>query len=91
MVVGLPRLEPACQRGGFALPSAGKFKRIRVRCMPVAIACVVALCSSDLSIESCLVALSTKEGRVCPGGIPSLGPSRFASGGRSSDRAPAGP
>ena len=67
MVVGRPRLEPAYRRGGLALPLAGKFKRIRVRCVPLAITCVVALCSSELSIESCLVALSTTRGEGLSG------------------------
>ncbi len=62
MVVGRPRLEPACRWGGLALPLAGKLKRIRVQCVPVAIARVVTLCSSDLYIESCLVAMATTRG-----------------------------
>ena len=67
MVVGRPRLEPACRRGTLALPLAGKLKKIRVWCVPVAIACDVALCSSDLYIESRLVALPTTRGEGLSG------------------------
>ena len=67
MIVGRPRLEPICRRGAFSLPLAGKFKRIRVRCVPLAIACDVALLSNELFIESCLVALSIARGEGMSG------------------------
>jgi len=88
---GPPRLEPACWRGALALPLEVKFTRIRVRCVPVAIACVEALCCSDLSIESyCLVAMSTTRGEDLSGRESQSWPitvsQRWAI-----DRAPAGP
>ena len=67
MVVGHLRLELACRRGALGLPLAGKFKRIRVRCVPVAIECDIALCFSDLSVERCLLALPIARGEGLSG------------------------
>jgi hypothetical protein len=62
MVVTHPRLEPARRREAPDFPLAGKFSTMRVRCVPLAFAWASAQCESDLSIESCLVALSTTRG-----------------------------
>ena len=58
MVVDRILLAPACPRGALAFPLAGKFKPLRVRCVPLLAARAAALFERDLFIESCLVALS---------------------------------
>ena len=70
MVVDRPRLEPACRRGGRAFPLAGKCKRMRVRLALLAVAWAAARCESDLSMESCLVSLSTSRGEGLSGREP---------------------
>jgi len=59
MIVVRPRVEVARRRGGPDFPFAGKFRKTRVRRVPLAFAWAEARCESDLSMESCLVALST--------------------------------
>ena len=62
MVVTHSRLEPARRREAPDFSLAGKFSTTRVRCVPLAFAWAAAQCESDLSMESCLVALSSAIG-----------------------------
>jgi hypothetical protein len=62
MVVDHTRLAPARQRGVFAFPLAGKCKSMRVRFVLLASARAAARFERELSMESCLVALSTSRG-----------------------------
>ncbi len=62
MVVGRILLAPAWPRGVRVFPLAGKFKFMRVRCVLLATSRVVARFARELSMESCLVALSTARG-----------------------------
>jgi len=62
MFVALPRLELAWRRRAPAFPLTGKFRRMRVRFAPLAVAWAAARCENDLSMERCLVALSTTRG-----------------------------
>ena len=79
-----------CPRGVLLFPLARTFKNMMVRCVLLTTARATARFERELSIESCLVALSTARGdgggMVFLGGNPSLGPSRFTIGGRSSIR-----
>ena len=62
MVMGRNLLEPACPRGALAFPLAGKFKTKRVRCVLLPAARAAARFVREISVESCLVALSTARG-----------------------------
>ena len=62
MVVDRTRLAPACPRGVFAFPLAGKCKSTRVRYVLLAAVRAAARFERELSMESCLVALSTSKG-----------------------------
>ena len=62
MVVDRTCMAPAYRREVVAFPLAGKFKRMRVRFVPWAVARATARFDSELSIESCLVAMSTARG-----------------------------
>ena len=62
MVVGRILLAPAWPRGVRILPLAGRFKFMRVRCVLLAATRVDARYARDLSMESCLVALSIARG-----------------------------
>ena len=62
MVVDRTRLAPACSRGVFAFPLAGKCKSIRVRFVLLA----ATRFKRELSIESCLVAWSKSRGDRAP-------------------------
>jgi hypothetical protein len=64
------------------LPFVGKFSMMQARRVSLAAARAASRCESDLSMESCLVALSTTRGGVCPGESPNRGPVWSASGGR---------
>ncbi len=86
MVVGRILLAPACPQGVLPFHLARKFKNMRVRCVLLTAARATARFERELSIESCLVALSNARGVVFLGGNPSLGPSGFSIGGRSSIR-----
>ena len=71
-----PRLEPARRREAPDFPLAGKFSTTRVRRGPLAFAWAVAQCESDLSMESCLVALSTTRSEGQSRRDPHYGPIR---------------
>ncbi len=86
MVVGRILLAPACSRGVLPFPLARKFKNKRARCVLLTFARATARFEGELSMESCLIALSTIRGVVFLGEKSSLGPSRFSIGGRSSIR-----
>jgi hypothetical protein len=62
MVVGRIRLAPACPRGVLHFPLARKFKNMRVRCVLSTAERAAARFERELSMESCLVALSTARG-----------------------------
>ena len=62
MVVDRNRLAPACRRGVLAFPLEGKFKIMQVRFVPWAVARAAVRFESKLSMESCLVALTTRRG-----------------------------
>ena len=55
---------------GPAFPLAGKFRRMWVRFAPLAVTWVTTRCESDLSMESCLVAVSTTRGKGMSGREP---------------------
>ena len=69
MVVRL-RLEVARRRGAPVFPCVGKFVMIQGRCVSLPAARVASRCESDLSMESCLVALSTTIGEGLSGREP---------------------
>ena len=62
MVVDRTRLVPACPRGVFAFSLAGKCKFMRVRFVLLATTRAAARFERELSMERCLVALSTTKG-----------------------------
>jgi hypothetical protein len=62
MVVARPRLEVARRRGTPNFSFAGKFRKTRVRCVPLASVWAAARYESDLSMEFFLVALSRARG-----------------------------
>jgi len=70
MVVASLRLEVARRPGVPDFPFAGKFSTTPARCVPLAAARVAARCESDLSMESCLVAMSTTRGEGLSGRKP---------------------
>ena len=74
MAVGRILLAPACPRGVRVFPLAGKFNIMRVRCVLLAAARVAARFERELSMESCLVALSTARGDGLSGSEPHYGP-----------------
>jgi len=76
MVVTRPRLEPACRREAPDFPLAGKFRTTQVRCVSLACAWATARSASDLSMESCLVALLTTIGEGLSRRKPQFGPIR---------------
>ena len=58
MVVARPCLVHAWRWRAPVSPLAGKFRRMRVWFAPLTFAWAAVRCESDLSMESCLVALS---------------------------------
>ena len=62
MVVDRILLAPVCPRGVLAFLLAGKFKNMRVWCVLLTTARAAALFERELSMESCLVALSIARG-----------------------------
>ena len=70
MVATRPRLVVARRLGAPDFTFAGKFRKTRVRCVLLASAWAAARCDSDLSMESCLVALSTTRGEGLSGRKP---------------------
>jgi hypothetical protein len=81
MVVGGNLLAPACPRGVLAFPLAGKFKSMRVRCVLLIAARAAAHFERELSMESCLVALSTTRGDGLSGREPMSWPIKVLHGG----------
>jgi len=73
MVVTRPRLEHACRQEAPDFHLAGKLSTTRVRYEPLALAWAAARCESDLSVESCLDALSTSRGEGLLGRDPHYG------------------
>ena len=59
MVMACLRLEVALRRGAPIFIFVGKFIMMHARFVSLAAARVASRCESDLSMESCLVALST--------------------------------
>ena len=59
MVVACLRLWVARQRGAHNLPFVGKFSTMRARRVALVSARITVRCESALSMEGCLVALST--------------------------------
>ena len=74
MVVGRILLAPACPRGVLPFPLARKFKNKRVRCVLLTAARAEARFERELSMESCLVALSTTRGGGFSGREPQSWP-----------------
>jgi len=70
LVVGRNLLASACPQGVLAFPLAGKFKSMRVSCVLPIDERATARFERELSMESCLVALSTARGDD-PSGIES--------------------
>ena len=70
MVVGRIRLAPACPRGVLPFPLARTFKNKRVRCVLLPAARATASFERELSMESCLIALSTARGDGLSGREP---------------------
>ncbi len=66
MVVVRRRLAAARRHHALVFSFVGKFSMMQARCESLAAARVASRCESDLSMESCLVALSTtrEEGLV---------------------------
>jgi hypothetical protein len=62
MDVDRTRLVPACPRGDFAFPLAGKCKSMRGRVVLLTTVRVAAHFERELIMESCLVAMSTTRG-----------------------------
>ena len=62
LVMNRNRLAPVCARGVFAFPLAGKCKSMRVRLVLAAAARAAARFERELSMESCMVAVSTASG-----------------------------
>ena len=73
MVVAHLRLEVARRRGFPDLHFVGKFNTTQARCVPLAAARAAARCESNLSIESCLVALSPVRGEGLSRRVPHSG------------------
>ena len=73
MVVARLRLEVARRRGVPDFPFVGKFSTTQTRCVPLSTARVAVRCESDLSMESCLVAMSTTRGKILPKWEPQSG------------------
>ena len=67
MVVARQRLEVALRRGVPVFPFVGKFNMMQARCVSLVAAWVASRCESNLSMESCLVALSTTIGESLSG------------------------
>jgi hypothetical protein len=67
MVVARLRLEVARRRGSPVFLFVGKFSMMPARCVSLATAWVASRCESDLSIESCLVVVSTARGEDMSG------------------------
>ena len=74
MVVGRILLAPACPRGVRDSPLTRKFNIMRVRCVLLAAARAAARFKRELSMESCLVALSTARGDGLSGNELQSGP-----------------
>ena len=74
MVATRPHLELARRREAPDFPLAGKFSTTRVRCVPLEVAWAAVQCESDISMESCLVTLSTTKGEGLSRRKPQLGP-----------------
>ena len=74
MVVGRILLAHACPRGVRDFSLSGKFNIMRVRCVLLAAARAVVYFERELSMESCLVALSTARGDGLSGNEPQSGP-----------------
>jgi len=70
MVVARLRLGVARRRGVPDFPFVGKFSTTQARYMPMAAVRAAARYGSDLSMESCLVALSTTIGEGLSGREP---------------------
>ena len=70
MVVGRILLAPAWLRGVRVFLLAGTLKFMRVRCVLLAAARVAARFARELSMESCLVAMSTARGDGLSGSEP---------------------
>ena len=90
MVVGRILLAPACPRGVLVFPLAGKFNRMRVRCVLVEAARASALFERKLSMESCLVALSTARGDGLSGIESKSWPIKFLHRGANEYSGPCG-
>jgi hypothetical protein len=71
---GGTRLAPACPRGVLAFPLAGKCKSVRARFVLLEAARAAARFEREISMESCLVALSTSRG----GGLSGREPQSWA-------------
>ena len=80
MVVDRNMLARAYPRGVLVFPLAGKFNSMRVRCVLFTAARAAAHFERELSMESCLVVLSTARRDGLPRRELSLGPIRFAIG-----------
>jgi len=74
MVVGRILLAPTWPRRVRVFPLAGKFKFMRVRCVLLAAPRVAARFPRELSMESCLVAMSTARGDGMSCNEPQFGP-----------------
>jgi hypothetical protein len=74
MVVGRILLAPAWPLGVRVFPLAGKFKSMRVRCVLLAVNRIAARFARKLSVESCLVAMSTARGDGLSGIEPQSSP-----------------
>jgi len=70
MVVTRPRLYVARRRGAPDLTLVGKFSIMRALCVVLASARVMVRCARALSMESCLVDLSTACGEGLSGRKP---------------------
>ena len=90
MVVGRILLAPACPRGVLAFPLAVKFKSMRVRCELLTTARTAARLERELSMESCLVALSTARGDGLSGREPQSWPIKVLHRGAIKHSAPCG-
>jgi len=62
MVMGRILLAPTCPRGVLVFSLEGKFKSMRVRCVLLTVVWAAARFERELSMESCLVAMSTARG-----------------------------
>ncbi len=67
------RLDVARRRGAPDFPFVGKFSTTQARCVPQAAARMASLYESNLSMENCLVALSTTRGEGLSGRDPQSG------------------